>query len=281
MWFLNSLPENVSTRFIVEAFGKAYQRTSIEIFVSSSPEKENVEANTVVDESVEKNVEKKEVRGPKTHLIVVPFPWSANKDLGSIKFEDVNILGKLSDEIENEAQREVQQMNDIVNLTEKDVTVYENVKKIKKETDSKYHDYPTINELWNVYAEEDYGVFVAEIKENTIYRLQYTHKISILSSLFTQTRFSNLHLYKANKKFTTDIWAINTRKDKLSKSLTSVSVSQGIRKMFNDLSGETVSVDRYNFNDKNDWSEDLRFSTTCWDSSDEEDCSDDDDERSE
>ena len=128
-----------------------------------------------------------------------------------------------------------------------------------------------------------YGFFVAEIKENTIYRVQYTHKISILSSLFTQTRFSNLHLYKANKNFTTDIWAVNTRKDKLSKSLTDfpVPISQGVRKMFNDLSGETVSVDRYNFNDKNDWSEDPRFSTTCWDSSDEEDCSDDDDERSE
>jgi hypothetical protein len=212
MWFLNSRPESVEIKIFAETFGKSYQHTALQFKVSSDA------------------------------YVVIPFPWSVDKENGSFKVITDSKLDSLVGDSENSTV-----------LTEKDITLYENVRKIKKESDPALLDLPTIREMWDIYTEEDYGVFVVKVESNKVYRIDYTHKLSILSSLFIQTRFSNLHSLKG-AKFSMSIFVGNGRKDNVPKFL--------VAEKCND-------VDKYSFSPKFDWCEDVRIATDCWESSDE------------
>jgi hypothetical protein len=215
MWFLNSHPESVNVKLFAETFGKGYQHTALQFTVSNNA------------------------------YMVVPFPWSVDKENGSFK---VIVDNKLDSIVESSNP------SSKVLLTEKDIKLYENVRKIKKESDPALLDLPIIREMWDIYTEEDYGVFVVKAEKDKVYRIDYTHKLSILSSLFIQTRFSNLHSLKGCK-FSMNIWIGNGRKDNIPKFLVSEGFSDGL--------------DKYGFSPKFDWCEDVRIATDCWESSDE------------
>jgi hypothetical protein len=226
MWFLNSTPETVDLKILVEAFGKSYQLTSLQFCI--------------------KNTDYKEI------YIAMPFPWSVDKENGSFKVVRDERLDKI---LNSEA----------VHLQQSDITLYENARKLKKSDNQALLDFPTIRELWDIYTEEDFGVFVVKVSPGVTYRIDYTHKLSIFSTLFVQTRFSNLHNMKKNN-FSAEIFVINGRADNVAKFLSFVKYT----------SSGSETVDRYTIKPSFDWCEDVRFGTHCWESSDE---SGDSDER--
>lgn len=237
MWFLNSLPEHVDCKIFVEAFGKSYQHTSLQFVVGNSNDKEN----------------------KTTHFVVIPFPYSANKENGSLKIIQDTRFDKMLE------LSGVKSVVEIKHLNNEDVTIYKNVKELKKSENSRLHDFPTIREIWDTYVEEEFGVIVAEIQENVVYRLDYTHKISIMSSLFVQTKFSNFHVMKPGCEFNLDLWVSNSRKCFIPIFLETYEYKSEISNI--KFQGK---LDRYKPNDKCDYCDDVRFSTSCWESSDEE-----------
>lgn len=224
MWFLNSLPENVTTNFLVESFGKGYQKTSIHFRVNS----EEVSGNTETNTNTQVNV-------------VLPFPWSSNKKDGSLQI------------IEDDGLDSLLHLENSTRLTENDIQIFENPRKLKK-LERDQLDIPTANELWNIYTEEDFGMMLFTIEKDVDYRLDFTHKISIFSNLFVQSRFSNLNTLKG-VKCDLNIWSINSRRDALPK--------------FMKIQMSEKDLLKYSF-EEFDHSEDIRIPTYNWESSDEE-----------
>lgn len=238
MWFLNSTPENVDVKILVEAFGKSYQLTSLQFSVS--------------DGSSDKPI-----------YLAVPFPWSVHKENGSFNVINDERLDKLL------------QSSNTTRLGLSDVKLYENARKMKKETDTDILDLPTMRELWDVYTDEDMGIFVVKATPGVVYRIDYTHKISIFSTLFVQTRFSNFHTMKKHN-FSVEIWVINGRKDNLKKYL---ELHNEKYDSFLDFIGlKCERLDRYVIKPSFDWSEDVRFGSNSWESSDESGSDDENEE---
>src|SRR3989304_2460376 len=230
MWFLNEIPSKVNATFLVEALDNGYQKTSLQIYVERK-----VSAN-VLCEKVQ---------------TVIPFPWSANKENGSLKIINDETLMNLEHE----------NFNTVSKLTENDVKIYKTVREIKKESNSTI-DYSTIREIWGVYTEEDYGVFVFEILPGGVYQIDYTHKVSIFSKLFLPIKFSNYHaLSKPETYF--KIWVINSNRLNLQKFLEPVNYE-------NSLNNSNKSLDCYRLKKDYDFSDDVFFNTTNWDSSDDD-----------
>jgi hypothetical protein len=238
MWFLNSFPDSVHFKAFVESFGKGYQHSSLQFRVEFQSSEKTEHSNA--EDKTENN----------SYFLVMPFPWSADKANGSFKVVKDDRLDRILAAVGDDSL--------VTRLNESEIGVYKNVKELKKSNNQCLIDFPTIKEIWNVYVEEDFGVFVVEIQPGVNYRIDYTHKISCLSSLFVQTRYSNLHQMKTTN-FTSDVWVSGARRTALPDHIKSLE--------YPDLDMNIPSLDRYT---TENYDEDLRFPTNCWESSDEE-----------
>lgn len=204
----------------------------------------NVDMNVLassIDKGYQENIIQFRVSGDEGYTVGFTFPWSSNKKDGSLTLITPNTYDTEFELIEDAKTPELQ--------------IFRKARELKKNTEL---DRGTISEIWDCYVNEEYGVFTTEIEPNTWYQLSYTHKISIFSKLFLPTRLSNYHIM-SNPTFNLNVWSRNI-------SLRQQELDQIVEKVSNDRytgSTENKSLKRL-------MEYDIYFSTSNWESSDDE-----------
>ena len=235
MWFFNQAPSKVEATFLVEALDHGYQEVNLQLLIEK---REKIVANVSDEKSEEKEVE-----------VVIPFPWAANKPDGAFKLSNNDKLKLLQDE-------------SLISVPINDVKIYKTVREVKKETDRKI-DYVVIREIWDTYNEEDFGVAVFKVEPGIRYQLNYIHKVSIFSTIFVPTKFSNYHsISKPETNF--KIWTLNCTKAGLPNFVKSLNYDKCLMKIF-----KGKNLDCYGMKEDFDFGYDAKFGASNWDSSDD------------
>jgi hypothetical protein len=230
MWFLRGKPTSITVRGLIISSEFGYQQNSYRFKVDA-------EEDTTVDGKL---------------WIAIAFPWAPHKDNGSFQFFDSKLLNLLEEN------------NDIKYLTNDDIKICENLRKLKISTTI---DLINVQELIQWYL-DDIGVATLWISPKQWYQIDYRHKIASDSCLFFPSRLPTI-VSNLDPVMDYKLWVINGLSFSLPQhivELKALSLGKENEKNFSEFD----SIDLYTFKKDYKWDDDTRIHTENWESSDDD-----------
>lgn len=204
MWFIKGSPDDIDYQLRGSSLENGYQQTDIKLCIKGEyPE----------------------------YILSMVFPYSVNKEKGSLKFVEKYFTGEMP-------------LN---------INIYDSARKLKTINDTSLMN---IQEMHNYYNWDDFGFLTLTVKNNVEYSLSYTHKINSKSVVFLPIKLPTI---------------IESRKPKMNVKVYANNVLlYNIEKFLIKAESDIKDSNLYLIDKKFDYTKDIEFKTNNWESSDDE-----------